>query len=231
MIHSVICVDVETTGLNPSVDRIIEIGAILYSVKHATPIASFATLINGEGNAAEAINRIPGEALSNAPYAKHAWDRLGEMVDWAESNGPAAYMAHRASFDRGFLEVAAPALAARLPWICSKFDCVWPSSKRGASCVEMALGHGVPVVSAHRALTDCELIAKTMSAVAKTHDLASILAKALEPKVKVVSLAPYEERETVKANGFTWNKDRQEWWREMSIEDTAALPFQVEVRS
>lgn len=224
---NIIILDLETTGLDPKADRIIEVGCILYSVDHATPISSFASLVNGKDNAAEATNQIPGAVLATSPSIDHALGRVADLVEWAEIEGPAAFVAHRADFDRGFLEEAHPDLAARLPWICSKFDVEWPSSRVGASCVEMALAHGVPVVKAHRALTDCDLIASTLTAVAKTHDLAAILERAMRPKAKFVSLAPFEEKEVVKAAGFQWDGAVKEWSRRMAIADASQLPFAV----
>lgn len=191
-IENIIIVDCETDGLDPATYATIELGAVLYSARHRCVIESFATMMAAEGNAAEAINRIPAAALADAPAALHAWTRL--------------------------------------PWVCSKFDLELPSSKLGASCVEMALAHGVPVVSAHRALTDCMLIARTLENVqAAGHDLQAMLAKAMRPKVKVASLMPYEEGNvTNKAHGFSWEAPPvKAWTRRIAREDIATLPFPV----
>lgn len=226
-IESVVIVDTETTGLDPSTATTIELAGVVYSVRHAAIVESFGTLICNDSNAAEAVNRISVDALSVARQAGHAWRRLGDLVDVA--TGPAVFMAHRAEFDRGFISAQSPELAARLPWICSKFDVEWPRSKVGASCVEMALAHGVPVVSAHRALTDCMLIAKTLESVqAEGHDLAALLARAMRPKAKfAVADTGFDaaRNELAKANHFRW--DKPHWTRTMAIEDTAALPFAV----
>lgn len=228
--NSIAIVDVETTGLDPKTDRIVEIGCVLFDVTHRTTIASFAQLVRGNDNACEAINRIPAAALQFAPELATVGKRLHELVDLADSRGPACWMAHRAEFDRGFLAAALPNVANRLPWLCSKFDCEWPSSRLGASCVEMALAHGVPVVKAHRALTDCELIASTLAIVAQTHDLPAMLTRAQRPRARfVVAETRYDEARNAqaKAAGFRWNGDTKRWERRMAIEDTAALPFAV----
>lgn len=224
MIESVVIVDTETTGLDPKTCKTIELAGVLYSVNHRCVIESFATLICGESNEAEAINRIPVAALGVARAAGHAWARLGDLIDTA--TGPAVFMAHRAEFDRGFVDAA---VADRLPWVCSKFDAEWPCSKLGSSCVEMALAHGVPVVSAHRALTDCMLIAKTLENVQSSGaDLPAILARAMRPRavfaVRDTSFSA-ARNELAKANGFRWEKPN--WIRRMAIEDAASLPFEV----
>ena len=225
MKYAIIC-DVETTGLDPAKDRVVEVGCILYSLEHATPVASFASLVHGEGNPAERINRIPSNALTNAPVAQYAWNRLSEFIDCAGDD--AVFIAHRAEFDRSFIAAVASKLSARLPWVCSKFDIEWPLSKPGASCVEMALAHGVPVVSAHRALTDCMLVAKTIEAVQGLgHDVNAMLERALRPKATFQALVSYDDREKAKAAGFSWNGAAKVWTRSMAAEDTAALPFPV----
>ncbi len=231
MIENVIIVDTETTGLDPATCATIELAGVYYSVRHRCVISSFATLIESASNEAEAINRIPAAALvsESAPCAQSAWNRLGELVDWATASGESIFMAHRAEFDRGFIAAKAHRLADRLPWVCSKFDCEWPSSKVGASCVEMALAHGVPVVSAHRALTDCMLIARTLENVqAAGHDLPAILAKAMRPKATfVIADTTFDaaRNELAKAANFRWVKPH--WKRTMAVEDASSLPFEV----
>ncbi len=223
-IESIIIVDTETTGLDPATCATIELAGVLYNVRHRAIVESFATLVCNDSNAAESINRIPAAALVVARSADHAWYRLGDLIDAA--TGPAVFMAHRAEFDRGFI---APKLTGRLPWVCSKFDVEWPRCKVGASCVEMALAHGVPVVSAHRALTDCMLIAGTLASVqAEGHDLAAILARAMRPKALFrISETRFDEARNAlaKAANFRWEKPH--WVRTMAIEDVAALPFDV----
>lgn len=223
---SVVIIDTETTGLDPATDSIVEVGAVLYSVQHRTIVESFSALVRGDSNAAEAVNRIPAEALKSAPSTTYARERLRAMVD--SVTGPAVWMAHRAEFDQGFLSMIDSSLARRLPWVCSKFDMEWPCSKLGASCVEMALAHGVPVVSAHRALTDCMLIAKTLENVqAMGHDLTAMLARATRPKALFCAKVSYDDREKAKAAGFAWEPSSKRWLRRMAKDDVAALGFQV----
>ena len=236
-IQSVIIVDTETTGLDPATCAIIELAGVLYDIDARCVAGSFATLIHAESNAAEGINRIPVAALASAPCAQHAWNRLGDLIDCA---GDAVFMAHRAEFDQGFIAAKAPRLAGRLPWLCSKFDVEWPLSKPGASCVEMALAHGVPVVSAHRALTDCMLIARTLENVqAAGHDLHAMLARALRPKGHYVADTPkpWEMADgewpilkgKLHSAGFRFEENGQEkrWVGRVAHDDVAALPFAV----
>lgn len=236
--QSLIVIDVETTGLDPKTEKIIEVGAVLYSIEHRTVVSSFSMLSHADANAAEKINRIPADALREAPSLQCSINRIGDLIDIAECSGDVCFVAHRATFDRGFIEASAPKLAARIPWVCSKFDIVWPMSKPGASCVEMALAHGVPVVSAHRALTDCMLIAKTCEEVqAAGHDLAAMIAKALRPKVEVVADTPKpwdmpeaewtDLKGRLLASGFQFINERKAWVGRIAKDDIAGLGFRV----
>lgn len=236
--RSIICFDLETTGLDPATDRIVEVGAALYSLEHRAVITCFSMLVQGDGNAAEAVNKIPASALSVAPVLQHAVNQLGDMLDIAALYGEPVFMAHRAEFDRGFLAAVAPKLVERAPWVCSKFEIEWPESRNGASCVEMAVAHGVPVVSAHRALTDAMLIAGTIERVqAMGHDVDAMTAKALRPKALYVAETPKpwdmpdgewtDLKAKLTAAGFRFDQSSKSWRGKVAVEDVDDLPFTV----
>lgn len=223
-IDNVLICDVETTGLSPDTDRIIEIGAVLYSVKHRTVLAQHATLIDGGiGNAAEEINRIPAAALVDGYVPARIPAEFSAMARHAQ-----VFAAHRAEFDQSFVAAADSELAASMSWVCTKFDVEWPRSKPGASLVNVALDHGVPVVSAHRALTDCMLLAEVFRRCQQAKcDLEAMLVRALRPKVRVVANLPRSCNDELKAHGFRWNPDRSQWWKTVFADEVAALPFAV----
>jgi DNA polymerase-3 subunit epsilon len=209
--------DTETTALDPAKGRCIEVAVMLYDVKHAQPAASFASLIRGsETNEAEPINGIPGTMLPEAREADEVWRCVRWLLKPAQ-----ALLAHRAEFDRQFV----PDLG--LPWVCSKSDVKW-GDRRGDHLVQLALSLGLGVASAHRAMADVDTLARILTRVAeKGQDLSQLLQHAMRPKKRFYSLAPFEERETVKAHGFLWSPEKKVWWRDMPSEDTATLPFGV----
>lgn len=213
--------DTETSGLEPAADRVIEVAVVLYSIEHATVIESFASLIAAPGNPCEAINRIPPAALAEAPPEAIVWARAAALIEQAE-----VIVAHHAAFDQAFVPAPLPTLR---PWVCSKEDLRWPKqTKENPSLVALALEHDLGVATAHRALADCELLARLFTRARELGaDLDAMLARGLRPKAEFVSLAPFEVKDVVKAHGFTWFPDRKEWRRRMAIEDAAALPFRV----
>lgn len=212
-------IDVETTGLDPAVDRVIEVGVVLYSVTHGTVLESFSSLLVGEGNAAEAINRIPEAALADGRDFDDAWMHVNALAADA-----GAIVAHSAEFDRSFSPIA---LRTQLPWVCSKNDIAWPRQQQpGQSLVSLALAHDLGVAVAHRALADCDLIARLFTRSRELGaDLGAMLTRAMRPKATFVALVPFERKDEAKAAGFTWAADRKQWLRTMAIEDAAALGF------
>jgi hypothetical protein len=77
-------------------------------------------------------------------------------------------------------------------------------------------------------MSDVDTLSRILTRLAeKGHDLQAILNHALRPKAMFHSLAPYEQRDVVKAQGFRWDPDKKIWWRRMPIEDAEKLPFKV----
>ena len=217
-IRHVALLDTETTGLDRQTDRCIEVAVMLYDLEHAQPVASYASLIRGaESNAAQSANGIPPAMLPRAQEPDVVWRAVKWIIDPAS-----VIIAHRAEFDRQFV----PELGK--PWVCSKVDLKWPGRMRGDHLVQLALGLGLGVASAHRAMADVDTLARILTRVAeKGHSLEQLILQALRPKLRYVSLAPFEQREIVKAHGFMWDAERKQWWRDMPPEDVEELPFPV----
>lgn len=217
----ILILDTETSGLDPAKDQLLEVGLVLWSVEHCTTVASASWLIYGTENPAQAINGIPPAVLVEGR------DRglvVTEIIDvWAES---ADAIAAHGDFERQwFADLGRP-------WIDTCWDIDWPraSSADSRKVHALCLAHGLAVLDAHRALPDCQLLARLLERVAELgHDVGRLLERAMRPKVKVVSLAPFSEKDTVKLAGFRWSPERKEWWRMMPVEDVAALPFRTRV--
>ena len=70
MIEDYICLDLETTGLNPKTDKIIEIGAV--KVRNGNIVGSFETFVAPERKLEQRITELTGitdEMLQNAAFA------------------------------------------------------------------------------------------------------------------------------------------------------------------
>lgn len=213
----VLIIDTETTGLDPATDVVIEVGCILYSLDHATVIECFSSLIRAESNGAEGINRIPTAALAAGRLSSLVWSDVRMLAAKAE-----VFIGHNCSFDRAF---APEEIATLLPWCCSYEDIEWPLSPPG-KLTEVALNHGLGVADAHRALTDCLLIARLLTRCHELgHDLQAMLTRAMRPKALIRGLQRFEDNQLAKDAGFRWDGERKWWLRRMFLDDAAALTF------
>lgn len=99
MTESFVAVDIETTGLNPATDRIIEIGAV--RVREGQIEETFDTLINPETALSSFITELTGitdEMLEKAPKIQTA------LEDFLEFAGEDVLLGHHISFDYSFLK-------------------------------------------------------------------------------------------------------------------------------
>lgn len=217
--------DIETTGTDPQKDLVIDVGAILYSVKHRSPIHSLSFLIpdviwEGEENPTEPINRIPAGLLREVDfYPIRCFYELVQFSDYA--------IAHNAAFDRQWFGEGKRFKELSLPWLCSMTDFTFPSQIRpGDNLVSLALAHGIGISSAHRALADCQLLAALFDRM-EPEWFEEQLQRALRPKFLYMAVVDYDNRQKAKNAGFHWDMQNRRWVREIAEEDANALPFQV----
>jgi len=226
--EAILLADFECSGLDATKDQIVEVGAILWSVKHRCTIECFSTLIPAAQNAAEVANGIPVGVLCNPNLPSSIKSALGRFDDLAEYAD--CIVAHHAEFDRGFY-AAAPKHAedrTQLAWVCTIEDFIWPKVTASNGLVAKALAHGVGVLDAHRALTDCQTIERCFRVIPDIDArLEAALAHARLPKAEMISTAPFEQKDLVKEHGFHWDPGRKVWHRTMAIADAAKLPFRT----
>lgn len=158
--HAIAFIDVETTGLTPGHDRIVEL-AIVIGCKR-TIVSTHSWLINPGRSipaSAQAIHGISDSDVHNCP----SFVDVAEQVAYCLSLGfPAAY---NAPFDRGFLVAEfdriqhvhrPPSLTSVAVWID---PLVWARAARKdktqrCRLVDVAGRCGIPVRQAHRATGD-----------------------------------------------------------------------------
>ena len=219
---TLLILDTETTGLDPSKDSCIEIGSILFDVATRSVLAQQSFLIPSDTNDAQAINKIPAEIT----HLEQAWskglDYFSVLTDCSD-----VLLAHNSAFDRKWFGKK-PLPVIDKPWICSMEDIKWPSHlqiSNRPSVRDLALAYGIPVWNAHRALTDCIYLAEVLK---RCEDLETLLTYALEPRQLVKAKVSYEDRLLAKKAGFRWNDPVPgAWTRRMSEREISALNFSV----
>ena len=98
-----IAFDVETTGLSPTSDRIVELGAVRFV--DGQPTETFSSLVNPGiriSPSASAVNHITNDMLYTAPTESMIYPNFVDFLGNA-LNGEVVMCAHNASFDFGFL--------------------------------------------------------------------------------------------------------------------------------
>ena len=220
--ENILILDTETNGLDNEKDDCLEVGSILFNVKSRSVLAQQSFLLPVEINNAEKINNIPAE-ITRLPQP------LSEAIKYFESlvRVSNVIVAHNAEFDKKWFGLKKLPQIEK-PWICSMDDITWPADrqlKARPSVRDLALAYGIPVWSAHRALTDCIYLAEVFI---RCSELEKLLIRALEPKVLLRAEISYEDRYLAKNAGFRWNDAiKGAWSRKMSRRDKEKLDFPV----
>lgn len=98
-VNDYVIFDLETTGLDSTKDKIIEIGALKY--KNSKLVAEFSVLINPEVKVPEVITKITGLTDNDLQNKKTIREVLPEFLEFIED---LTLIAHNSEFDLGFIE-------------------------------------------------------------------------------------------------------------------------------
>ena len=96
------CIDLETTGLNPKKDKIIEIGAV--KVENGKVVDTFETFVNPHRPLEEHVANLTGICEENLKNAPDITEVLPKVMDFV---GQEVLLGHSILFDYSFLKKAA----------------------------------------------------------------------------------------------------------------------------
>ena len=217
-----IFLDVETTGLNPIKDEIIEIAMVPFTYSGDGRIFDVHEAFNRLQEPAEAISpeitRITG--ITNDMVAGHKIDinKVTEVVEPA-----ALIIAHHADFDRRFAEKAFDVFSTKA-WACSMTQVPWREEQlEGMKLEYLAMKFGF-FYDGHRATADCqaaiELLARPLPQ-SGTLALAALLQAARQPTCRVwAEGSPFDFKDILKGRGYRWNDGNdgqpKSWYRDVS---------------
>lgn len=210
----VIVLDTETTGLDQSSDKIIELAMLRLDVDSVTglPCGEVQVYDGLEdpgvpiSKEIEAITGISNEMVKGQRLDEQ---RIADLLDGAD-----LVIAHNAGFDRPFVEARLPQFEG-LSWGCSFADIDWRAEGHGSSKLEyLAMDLGW-FYDAHRAEMDCHallaVLGATLPVSAKT-GLAKVMTAAQGPGYRLQATgAPFEAKDALKARAYRWNAEHKVW--------------------
>jgi len=222
VLKRVLGIDVETTGLDCSVDRITEVGAVLYDMEEKKPLymVNFNCTFKSSPPLTEEIIQLTGitpELLAEFSVEDNrtAFINLRELMLKAD-----AVAAHNAPFDRGFIEATFKGLGIDVPqvfWADTSVDIPYPPAIKTRKLVHLAAEHGFLNPFAHRALFDV----LTMLRIMGQYDMETVKLYAESPNVRLVAdtlppwqdMAPEGEKQVdkAKARGYRWDGADKVW--------------------
>lgn len=222
-----LCLDTETTGLDHTTDKIIELGIVAFEYDPETgQIIRIIDRYDGFEDPGQPLQQeiveitgITDEMLAGQAFAD---DRVGALCERAS-----LVIAHNAAFDRKFVEKRFP-LFSNLPWACTVMQINWPAEKIAARSLEYLLFKcGGWCINAHRALEDAEGVLGLLLGelpVSGVPIFKALLARASEETAKIYAVgAPYETKDALKQRGYRWSDgsrgEPKGWWTTVAVAD------------
>jgi len=143
-------VDLETTGLDPASDRVIEVGVLF--VHDGRPVERISRLFCSVAPLPVSIRRLTGiddaALIGRPPFEEFLPDLRTALSGWT-------VVAHNASFERGFLAELLEEIDAAVLDSCELLHYLYPELE-SYSLESMIRWTGIGERAAHRALKDCE---------------------------------------------------------------------------
>lgn len=211
---NVLVLDTETTGLDASKDKIIELALLRVQVDSLTGLPVGAVQVyDGLQDPGMPISKEVQE-ITGITDAMVRGQRLDEARVAEMLRGVDLVVAHNAGFDRPFCEARLPAFAA-LRWGCSLADVDWRGAGYGSAKLEqLALANGW-FYDAHRAEVDCHALLAVLGVPLKgasPNAMLAILGASASPSYRLLANgAPFDAKDLLKARGYRWNAEQKVW--------------------
>ena len=203
-----VVVDVETTGLDPVRDRIIEFCGVPFEFERESgrilAVGEPVSYLEDPGRP------IPAEVvqLTGIDDAMVAGKRIDEAAVGKLLGEAGLLIAHNAAFDRPFVDRRLPAFRDK-PWACSQKEVPWKALGVSSGALEFLLMKRCGLFfDGHRADADCLALIHLLQQPFDdgTLPMRLLLASARTPSFKVWALnAPFEKKDVLKQRRYRWS--------------------------
>ncbi len=147
--------DLETTGLDPAADRIIEIGAI--KLDDLNPATEFSTLVHTDIELTDDIIRMTGISPDMLKGQPRIEDALPQFLKFIEGS---ILIAHNAEFDMSMIKATCSRAGIDLEWPCFctlKLARVFLADLENKKLDTLAAHYGLTFEARHRAIGDIKV--------------------------------------------------------------------------
>lgn len=219
--------DFETTGFDPLVDEIIEVGCVLWDCDRKKPMEIVSGLMIPVKPIPEVITKITGITNDDEDLFGIAGPQL--MIETEKLITKASHiMVHNHPFDEDFRRqyyLTKGLVYSPRPIIDTMVDLPFEADSRKLKY--MAADHGFTNPFAHRAVFDV----LTMLKIASNYDIGELILRAAMPTLTVVAQVNFDNRQKAKDAGFGWDSEKKIWYRKMKQIDIkeGVWPFAVKV--
>ena len=219
----ILAIDTETTGLNFTLDRIIELGLAMWDVEARQAVRLLGHFIKPEVEftqeqwaETEAVHGISIASVNR--YGMPEDMAFKQLCTWWAT---ADYLVgHNAiAFDKPMIDAWAARHGtgmAKKPWIDTRVDLPRPLSGR---LIHLAAEHNFLNPYPHRALFD----ALTCLKILDLYDIPTVIERSKLPNVLVEAVVSFNDKDLAKNRGYQWNdwKGKKRWVRNLKDPEVA----------
>lgn len=205
-VKSGILLDVETTGLDPVRDEVIELAMVKFDYRPDGTIVRVSDAFTAFQEPSKPIPReiVDLTGITDETVAGH---HIDEAAVAAFAEDAVIVIAHNANFDRKFAE-RYWSLFQHKAWGCSATEVDWRKQGFDGSRLGYLLAGAGFFHHAHRAIDDChallEILALELPTLGKTA-LAALLERARKRTMRIwAEQSPFELKDELKRRGYRW---------------------------
>jgi DNA polymerase-3 subunit epsilon len=218
-----VVVDTETTGIDPTACKIIELAMRRIAFTAQGEIAKIGKPYSWREDPGEALDPVIAKltGLTDADLAGQTIDTdiASELLRSSD-----VVIAHNAAFDRPCVERRLPG-AAGLPWACSCYEIDWLERGFAGRALGALLTESGWFFGAHRAGGDVDAVIAMLQHVAPDGrtSLSELIENASQPGWLIRALgAHFDVRGELRAHGYRWDATEKTWRREVRAAERAS---------